>query len=145
MSDQPCVFCDIIAGRAPARIVRRWAETTAFAPLDPVTPGHVLVVPNQHVRDAIENPSVTMLTMGRAVALAGERRYSNILTSNGAPATQSIFHLHIHVVPRMPNDQLMMPWGTTGDPHAPHWCAVAQRLRDELDEHERVRSGVLSP
>lgn len=145
MSDEPCVFCDIVAGRAPAQIVRRWPETTAFVPLDPISPGHVLVVPNQHVRDAVESPSVTMLTMGRAVALASEYHSSNILTSNGAPATQSIFHLHIHVVSRMPNDQLMLPWGTTGDPHAPHWCAVAQRLQDELDEHDRARSGVLTP
>ena len=145
MSEQPCVFCDIVAGRAPATIVRRWAESTAFVPLDPVTEGHVLIVPNEHVRDAVVKPSVTMLTMARAVALAGEHASANIMTSIGAPATQSIFHLHIHVVPRVAGDQLMLPWGTTGDPHAPHWCKVAQRLQDELDEHDRLRSGVLTP
>lgn len=145
MSSEPCVFCDIVAGRAPARIVRRWPETTAFVPLNPVTPGHVLIVPNEHARDAVDKPNVTMLTMARAVALASEHQASNILTSIGRAATQSIFHLHIHLVPRANDDQLMLPWGTTGDPHAPHWCAVAQRLRDELDEHDRIRSGVLTP
>jgi histidine triad (HIT) family protein len=144
MSEQ-CVFCDIVAGRAPAQIVRRWPETTAFVPLDPVTPGHLLIVPNEHVRDAVEKPNLTMLTMGRAVSMAAESDSANILTSIGAPATQSIFHLHIHVVPRATGDMLMVPWGTTGDPHAPHWCKVAERLQRELDEFNHIRSGVLTP
>lgn len=146
--DDPCVFCAIVAGRAPAKIVRRWAETTAFTPLDPVTPGHVLIVPNEHVRDAIEKPAITMLTMGRATALAAEMGASNILTSVGAAATQSIFHLHLHVVPRAIGDMLLLPWGTTGDPHQPHWCKVADRLQHELDDARRSVDrveGVLSP
>ena len=53
----------------------------------------------------------------------------------GEAATQSVFHLHVHVVPRTADDNLMVPWGTVygDDPRAPHWCAVAQQLRDELD------------
>jgi histidine triad (HIT) family protein len=114
--------------------VREWDDAIAFVPLDPVTDGHVLVVPRRHVRDAVEDSGVTAAVMLRAVELAGEAASSNILTSAGTAATQSIFHLHIHVVPREVGDELMLPWGTTGDPHAPHWCKVADRLQRELDQ-----------
>jgi histidine triad (HIT) family protein len=108
MSD--CVFCEIVAGRSPATIVRRWPNVTAFVPLNPVIDGHVLVIPNHHVPDAVASPGAAAMTMRRAAELAGEAASSNILTSIGAPATQSVFHLHIHVVPRRVGDGLALPW-----------------------------------
>lgn len=129
-----CVFCDIVAGAAPAQYVRRWADATAFVPLDPVVDGHVLIVPNEHVRDAVERPAVTAAALLRAAELAAEHEASNILTSIGSAATQSIFHLHWHVIRRAPGDQLMVPWGTTGDPHNPHWCRVAEDQRAAVRE-----------
>lgn len=111
MTGSDCVFCRIIEGAAPAEIVVRWSDATCFVPLNPVTDGHVLVVPNYHVRDAVENPLVTAITMGRAAEYAG---YScNLITSVGHHATQTVFHLHIHVVPRRPNDGLLLPWSST--------------------------------
>jgi histidine triad (HIT) family protein len=133
-----CVFCGIVAGTEPATFVRTWKDAVAFVPFNPVSPGHVLVVPREHVRDATESDDVTALTMVRAVELARNLSASNILTSVGTAATQSVFHLHVHVVPRSFGDQLMVPWGTTGDPHAPHWCAVAQGLHDRLVELDRT-------
>lgn len=128
-----CVFCDIVAGTGPATLVREWGDAIAFVPLNPVNAGHTLVIPRTHVPDAVADPEVTAVTMRRASQLAGESEHSNILTSVGKPATQSVFHLHIHVVPRAVGDQLMLPWGTTGNPHDPHWCKVAQDLKDQLD------------
>lgn len=113
-----CVFCQIISGVEHAEIVYSWSDAIAFTPLDPVVSGHVLVVPKVHVRDAVESPAVTAFAMARASELAAAYSASNILTSVGAAATQSVFHLHIHVIPRLTGDQLMIPWGTTGDPHA---------------------------
>lgn len=127
-----CVFCGIAAGTEPATIVREWTESVAFVPLIPVSAGHILVIPREHVVDAVERPFVTAVTMMNAVQLASEYSSSNILTSVGAPATQSVFHLHIHVVPRFVGDQLMLPWGTTGDPHEPHRCKGMDRLEAEL-------------
>lgn len=146
-----CVFCKIVAGEAPAKMVREWDNAIAFTPLNPVNPGHILVIPRCHVDDATVDPDVTANTMYRAAELAGESDSANILTSIGKPATQSIFHLHIHVVPREAGDQLMLPWGTTGNPHDPHWCKVADRLKRQLDglsadpaTIERVAAAVLA-
>lgn len=134
-----CVFCDIVNDEAPATIVGEWYDTIAFLPLNPVNNGHTLFVPRIHVEHALEDPLVAAVTMQRAAEWAGDRwRYANIITSAGAPATQSIFHLHIHVIPRFYNDWLMVPWGTAGNPHDPHWCKVAQDLKDELDRKENT-------
>lgn len=130
-----CAFCAIVAGEAPATMVAEWPDAVAFRPLTPVTPGHALVVPRQHVADAAEDPEVFAATARRAAELAGQSPSSNIITSAGLAATQSVFHLHVHVVPRTADDGLMVPWGTVygDDPTAPHWCRLAQRLQDELD------------
>lgn len=136
MSAEACVFCDIVAGTAPAKIVHEWPDAIAFVPLGPVVDGHVLVVPRQHVADAVEDPAVTAMTMARAAELAAEHEASNILTSIGRPATQSVFHLHIHVIRREAGDQLMVPWGTTGNPHDPHACKRSTQAESAI---ERVR------
>jgi histidine triad (HIT) family protein len=127
-----CVFCGIAAGTEPATMVREWPDAVAFVPLNPVITGHTLVIPRLHVRDAVENQAITALTMARAVELAAEYSASNILTSIGKAATQSVFHLHIHLIPRFVDDQLMLPWGTTGNPHEPHRCKSMDRLEAEL-------------
>lgn len=103
-----CVFCQIVAGEAPATIVRRWDDALAIVPLNPVTAGHTLVIPIKHVRDVWINPAVSALTMRRAAELA--RPPCNVITSAGREATQSVWHLHLHVVPRRDNDGLALPW-----------------------------------
>src|SRR5436305_1197385 len=103
-----CVFCRIVEGTEPATIVRRWATAIAIVPLNPVTDGHVLVLPTDHVRDATVRPEVTARVMRRAAQLAYPP--CNIITSAGAEASQSVPHLHIHVVPRREGDGLMLPW-----------------------------------
>lgn len=139
MSEKPCPFCEIVAGRAPATIVGEWSDTLAIVPLNPVVDGHTLVIPREHVRDAVIDPAVTATTMQRAAEFTRDHwPHANILTSIGKPATQSVFHLHIHAIPRREDDWLMLPWGTTGDPHDPHWCKAAQRLSEELERVNEV-------
>lgn len=115
MSD--CPFCEIVAGRAPAQFVADGFQSIAIVPLGPVTPGHFLVIPRTHVADAYEDPAVTSATMRDAADWArrmsdGDPRFEsvNLITSVGRPATQSVFHLHIHVVPRRVDDGLALPW-----------------------------------
>lgn len=103
-----CAFCQIVAGLIPATIVREWDDALAFVPLGPVVEGHTLVIPKQHVRDAAENPDVSAVTMRAASELAVPP--FNVITSAGIEATQSVFHLHLHVVPRQVNDGLALPW-----------------------------------
>jgi len=130
-----CVFCAIVAGSAPANIVEEWPDAIALTPLGPVVDGHVLVIPRQHVADLAALPQVTAATMYRAAQFAARHDAANVITSMGRAATQSVFHLHIHVVPRKTDDGLMVPWGTIhgDDPQAPHWCRVAQRLQDRIE------------
>ena len=103
-----CVFCGIVNGDVRADIVKVWRDAIAFVPLNPVTDGHVLVVPKTHVADALQNPDVTAAVVKRASELA--RGQCNLITSVGENATQSIYHLHIHIVPRRENDGLLLPW-----------------------------------
>jgi histidine triad (HIT) family protein len=104
-----CVFCERIlvdaydAGNEHA---------VTFEPLAPVTRGHRLFVPRIHVAGALAYPHLTGLVMDYAASWAA--RYGkypcNFITSCGAEATQSIFHLHIHLVPRRADDGLTLPW-----------------------------------
>lgn len=84
----------------------------AFHPLNPVTPGHFLAVPRKHTASAFTSP----LYAGRAVQFAAELARLmelddfNLITSAGSLATQTVFHLHVHVVPRREGDGLALPW-----------------------------------
>lgn len=109
-----CPFCDIIAGRAQADWVLTpdtWPDAVAFIPLNPVTEGHCLIVPKTHVPDFATDPEVFAATARRAAELMRRtHRPMNVITSRGRAATQSVFHLHLHLVPREENDGLALPW-----------------------------------
>jgi histidine triad (HIT) family protein len=109
---EPCPFCEIVAGRAPATIFDDWADAMVIAPRNPVTPGHRLVIPKAHVRDLAANPLVSAMVMERAALHVLEWRVGdcNVITSRGAAATQSVTHLHLHIVPRVDGDGLHLPW-----------------------------------
>ena len=102
------MFCQIIDGEAPATIVRRWSDAVAIVPLGPVTPWHLLVIPTVHVRDALADPSVTAAVFRAAAEIAPHP--CNLITNVGREATQSVFHLHVHIVPRAEGDGLALPW-----------------------------------
>lgn len=111
-----CAFCAIVAGTGEASVVRRWDNVIAIRPRADqqgrrgVTDGHILIIPHVHVADAGVDPAVSGLTMACAAELAGELDAFNIITSKGPAATQSVFHLHIHLVPRVLGDGLLLPW-----------------------------------
>lgn len=106
----PCVFCAIIDGTAPAIFVRQWPDAIAIRPRGGVNDGHVLVIPRTHVADAGVDREITERTMGYAGSLMAELDAANIITSKGEKATQSVFHLHVHVVPRAAGDGLPLLW-----------------------------------
>ncbi|MEW2451231.1 HIT domain-containing protein [Streptomyces parvulus] len=112
MHEAPCPFCEIISRRAPANIVCEWPDALAIVPLNPVVDGHRLVIPKPHVTDFVVDPVVSAATMNRAAELAGTYPAGsmNLITSRGTAATQSVFHLHLHLVPRTENDGLALPW-----------------------------------
>ena len=107
-----CVFCEIAYGEAPATFAGRWGEVFAIVPLNPVTPGHVLIIPDEHVPNFAASPEISGITMACA-AMYAEREGltdANVITSKGEHATQTVGHLHLHVVPRTAGDGLALPW-----------------------------------
>lgn len=86
-------------------------EMLIFTPLNPVTEGHVLIVHRQHSDDLSKNLFVAADLMQAAAAYVRAKDIqANIITSIGPDATQTVFHTHIHVVPRKPGDNLPLPW-----------------------------------
>jgi len=112
VTDQPCPFCEINTGRAPATFVHEWSDAIAIVPLNPVVDGHTLVIPKTHVTDFVADPIVSAATMRRAAQLADEIGPVNLITSRGREATQTVKHLHLHLVPRSKGDGLALPWGS---------------------------------
>jgi histidine triad (HIT) family protein len=108
-----CPFCDIARGRAEADIVHQWPDAIAFVPLNPVTPGHVLVAPRAHAFEFTHEPDITAAVARRAAELAvvlDPVAEYNVITSAGTAATQTVDHLHLHLIPRREGDGLALPW-----------------------------------
>ena len=112
-----CLFCRIVAGELPATVVDEDARTFAFMDINPATRGHALVIPREHARDLHEISAEDLQAVAAAAQrLAGRMRERlgadgvNLINSCGAAAWQTVFHFHMHVVPRYVGDPLELPW-----------------------------------
>jgi len=100
-----CPFCDMFKNTNK--------DVIDIVPLNPVVPGHRIVIPRAHVKDFSEDPQVTARVMEYASAMCNDARGNgdmNLITSKGKSATQTVFHLHVHLVPRHEGDGLTLPW-----------------------------------
>jgi histidine triad (HIT) family protein len=130
-----CLFCGIVAGDVPAQIVDSDEHTVAFMDINPATRGHALVVPRTHAADLfeisdedLERTTVAARRLARRMKDALNPDGFNILNSCGAAAWQTVFHFHLHVVPRYKDDPLELPWvPQPGDPD--EIAAIAQQVR----------------
>jgi histidine triad (HIT) family protein len=114
---QGCVFCAIVAGEAPAQFLHQDEGTVAFMDINPATDGHLLVVPKRHAADIWDLPEDDGVAVWRTVHRMAEAiRESlrpdglNLIQANGPVAFQTIFHFHVHVVPRYAGDAIRLPW-----------------------------------
>jgi len=112
-----CLFCGIVAGDVPGQIVDSDEHTVAFMDISPATRGHALVVPREHSDDLIdisdedlERTMVAARRLARRMEDVLEPDGFNILNSCRPAAWQTVFHFHVHVVPRYENDPLELPW-----------------------------------
>ena len=134
MAEADCIFCKILAGELPASIVDEDERTIAFMDINPASDGHALVIPRVHAANLLEidreDLQATMLAAQRLAARITERLGStgvNLLNSCGAQAWQTVFHFHLHVIPRYPGDPLRLPWvPRPADPE--HIAELAGRL-----------------
>lgn len=144
-----CPFCDY-AG--PSEILADYGASFVIRPIDPVTEGHVLVVPKRHVTDFTTNIDITGHVFTAAARWCkeycgcrehekrpGHQGDANLITSKGAAATQTIDHFHVHVVPRRPGDRLALPWSTSSQQPVPDTGEAIRKQRDK-ELRERLLS-----
>jgi histidine triad (HIT) family protein len=116
-ADPDCLFCKIVAGEIPSTRVDEDERTVAFMDINPATRGHLLVVPREHSTDLLDIGADDLAACARmAQRLAARVRDRlgadgvNLLNSCGQAAWQTVFHFHVHVIPRYSNDPLRLPW-----------------------------------
>jgi histidine triad (HIT) family protein len=135
VSDPDCIFCQIVAGDLPAQKIYEDDHTIAFMDINPGTRGHALVIPRRHARNLLEiepdDLSATLLTAQKIARRVSDRLGAdgvNLINSCGAAAWQTVFHFHVHVIPRYSDDPLQLPWKPApGD--MDEIAATAQELR----------------
>jgi histidine triad (HIT) family protein len=116
VSEPDCIFCQIVAGELPAHRIDEDEHTIAFMDINPWTRGHALVIPRRHARDLLEIDAEDLAAVARSVQRLARRigpRLGadgiNLINSCGAAAWQTVFHFHVHVIPRYENDPLRLP------------------------------------
>ena len=132
MAETDCIFCKIVAGELPATVVHEDDRTVAFLDISPATRGHLLVIPRTHAADVFAIDPEDLAAVARTGQLLARRlkeRFGaagvNLLNSSGSAAWQTVFHFHLHVIPRYEDDPLRLPW--TPSPGEPDKIAVAGR------------------
>ena len=135
-ADPDCLFCKIVAGEIPATRIHEDERTVAFMDINPATRGHVLVVPREHSRDLLaidpEDLDAVVRSAQKVASTMPDRLGAdgvNLLNSCGRAAWQTVFHFHVHVIPRYAADPLRLPW--TPEPGD----------RDEIAEAARALEG----
>ncbi|HQS18934.1 HIT family protein [Reyranella sp.] len=116
-TDESCIFCKIVAGQLPCFKLLEDEATIAFMDINPVNPGHALAVAKGHWPTIDVIPPEILAAVARTaqrVAKAAmttlEPNGVNLLQSNGAGAGQSVPHLHVHILPRFPGDEVRLNW-----------------------------------
>ena len=133
-----CVFCKIVAKQIPATVVHEDGETYAFMDIGQVNPGHVLVAAKAHCENvyALNDSQAaavfrTVARVARAVRAAFAPPGLSIYQANGKPAGQTVFHFHVHLVPRHDGDGMSLTWPVKNPP------------REKLEEYAAKIRGAL--
>jgi histidine triad (HIT) family protein len=112
-----CIFCDVVAGKIPAEVIDSDERTITVLDINPATRGHAVVIPRAHAANLLDLDDEDMLAVMHTTRRVAERMRAtlqpagfNILHNIGRAAWQSIFHFHMHVIPRYEDDPLQLPW-----------------------------------
>ena len=117
MKDENCIFCKILAGEIPSTAVYEDDDFKAILHVNPAARGHVIILPKNHAANIYELPdedASKIMIVAKKIATAIEKAYHcdgvNILQNNGEAAGQTVFHLHVHVIPRFKGDTVNIGW-----------------------------------
>ena len=112
-----CIFCKILAGEIPSTAVYEDDDFKAILDVNPAARGHVIILPKNHAANIYELPdedASKIMIVAKKIATAIEKAYHcdgvNILQNNGEAAGQTVFHLHVHVIPRFKGDTVNIGW-----------------------------------
>lgn len=147
----PCPFCDIINRTAPARVVLETEHALAFFPLEPATRGHTMVVTKEHHETFLDVPDSLVPALWQAVTDVGralehvlQPAGMNVISSAGEAASQTVFHVHAHLVPRWQGDAMGAIW----PPKKPTPASILESLADAVrayleaqSAHQQAREG----
>ncbi len=135
-----CIFCKIVAGVIPCFKIYEDEHTLAFMDINPVNPGHCLVVPKNHAPNLFESDDADLAStmavvrkISRAVQKALNPYGLNLLQANGPGAAQSVFHLHLHIIPRERDDDLRMNWGLKSG-NKDEIAAIAEKIKEAIED-----------
>lgn len=139
MNEKDCLFCKIIQGEIPSSKVYEDDDVYAFLDISQVTPGHTLVVSKKHYDNFLATPKNLMhkvmdvaQRIGQADILMLGARGVNILTNVNKEAGQSIFHFHVHVIPRYQSDGFIIEMKTNKDLENLNLPAIASEIKKGL-------------
>ena len=117
MKDENCIFCKILAGEIPSTAVYEDDDFKAILDVNPAARGHVIILPKNHAANIYELPdedASKIMIVAKKIATAIEKAYHcdgvNISQNNGEAAGQTVFHLHVHVIPRFKGDTVNIGW-----------------------------------
>ena len=136
MSD--CVFCKIVAKAIPATVVHEDEHTLAFMDIGQVNPGHVLVALKAHAENifALQEAQAAAVfrsaaRVARAIRAAFEPEGLSVYQANGKAAGQTVFHFHVHLVPRYEGDGMALTWPVKNPPRE-KLLDYAEKIRAKL-------------
>jgi histidine triad (HIT) family protein len=142
-----CVFCEIVAGRAPAIRIYEDDDYLAILDIRPFTRGHTLVLPKRHTVDLTDTPPeicAEMVALGQRIARAARASGlhadgNNVVINDGRAAFQSVLHIHLHVVPRHDGDKLSFAKGMLlrRDPDREETGRILREALEKIDAAER--------
>jgi histidine triad (HIT) family protein len=136
-----CIFCRIVSGDAPSHRVFEDDEVLVFMDIQPVAEGHTLIIPRRHYENLFEASEDAMaavarvsVRIARAIRAAFEPDGVFVAQTNGVAAGQTVFHYHLHLIPRWHGGALQLHGRKTADPSdlAQHATRIAEALRGEI-------------
>jgi histidine triad (HIT) family protein len=143
----PCIFCELIHGGGEVSMCYEDSDALAFMDIQPVNPGHVLVVPRVHYESLLDIPTEVArhlfevaLRLGPLVRRLAGAEGMNVIVNSGVAAGQDVFHYHVHVIPRRSGDgfEVALPFAGSEPPERTQLDAMAARIISALRDPARA-------